>query len=104
MDMTVYKDRMLAFLNDESTYTRKVFAMREAEKLNQQTRAILKKIEKVKKFLHLEEAVRSLTMKGLPKIHKPGIPVCSMTSGIGSALHRLASVSKTSVSCFGFHL
>ncbi|XP_076058584.1 uncharacterized protein LOC143035601 [Oratosquilla oratoria] len=31
-------------------------------------------------------------MKGLPKIHKPGIPLGSITSGIGSALHRLVKV------------
>ncbi|XP_076039302.1 uncharacterized protein LOC143024390 [Oratosquilla oratoria] len=29
-------------------------------------------------------------MRGLPKIHKPGIPMRPITSGIGSAPHRLA--------------
>ncbi len=32
------------------------------------------------------------TTRGLPKLHAPGIPMRPITSGIGSATHRLAKV------------
>jgi hypothetical protein len=42
-------------------------------------------------LLHLlEEAPRNPSMRGLPKVHKPGVPMRPITSGIGSAPHRLA--------------
>ena len=31
-------------------------------------------------------------MRGLPKVHKPGVPMRPITSGIGSAPHRLAKI------------
>ena len=38
----------------------------------------------------IEEDPRPPRMRGLPKLHKPGIPMRPITSGIGSAPHRLA--------------
>ena len=44
-----------------------------------------------KRLLHLlEEKPRPAQMRGLPKLHKEGIPMRPITSGIGSAPHRLA--------------
>ena len=56
-------------------------------------RRILKKSEAGKKLMYtLEEDPRPPTMRGLPKLHKPGIPMRPITSGIGSAPHRLAKI------------
>lgn len=54
------------------------------------TRKILNKTEKLKKLLGLlEEDPEPPKMHGLPKIHKPNIPMRPITSGIVSAPHRL---------------
>ena len=50
------------------------------------------KSKRGKEFLGLlEEAPRSPRMRGLPKVHNQGIPMRHITSGIGSAPHRLAN-------------
>ncbi|XP_076036001.1 uncharacterized protein LOC143021963 [Oratosquilla oratoria] len=50
----------------------------------------------------LEEAPRPPRMRGLPKTHKPGIPMRPITSGIGSAPHRLAKcLAKPLSRCLG---
>lgn len=95
MDKTDYDHKMLELLGDRSTYMEKHdgYAKEEAEKFNREARKILKKSEKGKRLLHLlEEDPRIPRMKGLPKIHKPGIPMRPITSGIGSAPHKLGKV------------
>lgn len=63
------------------------------KKINKEARSILTKTEEGKKLLYLlEEAPRTLTMQGLPKIHKPGVPLRPITLGIGSPTHRLPKV------------
>ena len=53
----------------------------------------MKKSEKGKKLLHLlEEAPAAPRMRGLPKLHKTNVPMRPITSGIGSAPHRLAKL------------
>ena len=87
---------MKNLLDDQGTY-RKVdcgYAKKEAEKFKKEVRKILIRTQKGKKLIgNLEEFPRTSAMKGLPKIHKPGIPMRPITSGIGSAPHRLAKLS-----------
>ncbi|XP_069983582.1 uncharacterized protein [Penaeus vannamei] len=54
-------------------------------------RDVLLRSARGKGLLHLlEEAPRNPSNGGLRKVHKPGVPMRPITSGIGSALHRLA--------------
>lgn len=54
---------------------------------------MLKKSERGKKMYHLlEEAPSVPKMRGLPKMHKDGIPMRPITSGIGSAPHNIAKI------------
>ena len=88
-----YNDKIMNLLNDENTYKKKNhgYITNEALKFNKEVRKILSKTPKGKNLLgFLEEAPRPPRMKGLPKIHKPAIPMRPITSGIGSAPHRLA--------------
>ena len=53
----------------------------------------VKKSERGKQLLHLlEEAPAPPRMRGLPKLHKESTPMRPITSGIGSAPHRLAKL------------
>ncbi|XP_076036929.1 uncharacterized protein LOC143022546 [Oratosquilla oratoria] len=93
MDTSDYNNKMEALLSDTDTYSliSEQQAKDEAIKFNKEVRKILKKTERGKRLLHLlEENPRILTMKGLPKTHKPEIPLRPITSGIGSAPHKLA--------------
>ncbi|XP_076038289.1 uncharacterized protein LOC143023587 [Oratosquilla oratoria] len=86
---------MEELLSDTRTYNkqRDGTAKKEAEYFNKSTRNILKRTEKGKKLFHLlEENPKVPSMKGLPKIHKPEIPLRPITSGIGSAPHKLAKI------------
>ena len=88
-----YVNKMMDLLSDGSTYERKHvgFANSEAEKFKIEARKILRKTAKGKKLIGLlEEAPRPPRMRGLPKVHKPGIPMRPITSGVGSVSHRLA--------------
>ncbi|XP_076065238.1 uncharacterized protein LOC143039251 [Oratosquilla oratoria] len=93
MNKNDYLDKMLDLLNDHTTYERKPDgnADNEAEKFKIEARNILRKSVKGKKLLGLlEEAPRPPLMHGLPKVHKTGMPMRPITSGIGSAPHKLA--------------
>ncbi|XP_076059672.1 uncharacterized protein LOC143036309 [Oratosquilla oratoria] len=93
MNKVDYDNKMLELLNDKDTYKKMDtgFAQREADKLKKNARKILSRSKKGKELLGLlEEAPRPPTMRGLPKIHKPDVPMRPITSGIGSAPHRLA--------------
>ena len=112
MDKVDYTRKMMELLTDKSTYEGKYegFAKEKANEFNKQARKILRKSEKGKKLLHLiEEDPKPPRMRGLPKIHKPGIPMRPITSGIGSAPHRLAKhlakpLSQSLGSISGTHL
>ena len=93
MDKTDYDQKMMDLLNDESSYTKKHdgFNKEEADRFNKEDRSILRRSEEGKMMLHpLEEDPQPPRMKGFPKIHKPNIPMRPITSGIGSAPHKLA--------------
>ena len=82
-------------LNDKEVYEKKApgFTQKASKKFNQETRKVLKKSEGGKQLLHLlEEAPTAPRMRGLPKLHKTGIPMRPITSGIGSAPHRLSKL------------
>ena len=84
---------MMNLLNDDNVYKKvdKGFAASEAEKFNKKARKILSKTAKGKRLISfLEELPKTPRMRGLPKVHKPGIPMRPITSGVGSAPHRLA--------------
>ena len=69
------------------------FADKEAENFKKKARKILTRTDEGKSLLRLlEEAPRPPRMRGLPKVHKAGVPMRPITSGIGSAPHRLAKV------------
>ena len=62
-----------------------------SDKFNKEARRLLRRTEHGKKLLHLlEEKPKPAQMRGLPKVHKAGVPMRPITSGIGSAPHRLA--------------
>ena len=90
-----YQAKMKSLLDDEQTYAKKNngFVKRQSVDFNRQTRKILKKSERGKKLQYLlEQDPRAPKMRGVPKIHKEGVPMRPITSGIGSAPHRLAKV------------
>ncbi|XP_076061529.1 uncharacterized protein LOC143037282 [Oratosquilla oratoria] len=93
MDKTEYIRKMEALLSDTNTYRPQTEqqAKDEANIFNKEARKLLRRTEKGKRLLHLlEENPRIPSMRGLPKTHKPEIPLRPITSGIGSAPHRLA--------------
>ncbi|XP_076058000.1 uncharacterized protein LOC143035193 [Oratosquilla oratoria] len=101
LNKTDYIRKMEDLLSDPDSYRNQNDgkAKKEAEDFNKATRKILKRTERSKKLLHLlEEDPKIPTMKGLPKIHKSSISLRPITSGIGSALHRLAKVLAKSLS------
>ena len=112
MNKNDYVEKMLLLLNDGTTYESKTegYAKREAEKFKVEARRILRKTERGKKMMSLlEEAPRPPRMYGLPKVHKRDIPMRPITSGIGSAPHKLAKclakpLSDTLGSISGAHL
>ena len=93
LDKSDYISKMEDLLSDTDTYNKQLYgrAQDEATGFNKDVRKVLRKTEKGKKLMHLlEENPKIPKMKGLPKIHKPGVPLRPITSGIGSAPHRLA--------------
>ncbi|XP_076037629.1 uncharacterized protein LOC143023045 [Oratosquilla oratoria] len=93
LDKSDYENKMMELLSDGTTYEEKhhSYAEEKTRKFTSRARQILIKTKKGKELLHLlEENPCIPRMRGLPKIHKPGIPMRPITSGIGSAPHRLA--------------
>ena len=93
LDHDAYITKMQDLLQDSNTYCKipKGQIKKESQDFNKSARKILSSSTKGKKLLHLlEETPKSPTMKGLPKIHKPNMPMRPITSGVGSAPHRLA--------------
>ena len=95
MNTEKYDKKMKEMLNDEHIYSKvqNGHGKRQSDTFNKETRKILKRSEKGKKLYHLiEEAPTLPKMKGLPKVHKTDMPMRPITSGIGSAPHRLAKM------------
>ena len=95
MNKTDYIEKMKELLRDRVTYKKEPrgFVAKASIKFNKDARKLLRKSEKGKNLLHLlEEAPEAPRMRELPKLHKDGIPLRPITSGIGSAPHRLAKL------------
>ena len=95
LDKTEYNQKMQDLLESENTYEGKPdgFAKKSSMSFNKNARRLLKKSDKGKMLLHLlEEAPTAPKMRGVPKIHKDGRPMRPITSGVGSAPHRLAKI------------
>ena len=95
MDKKEYVRKMKELLADHEIYQKKPKGNTKKDSLqfNQQARKFLRKSERGRKLQHLlEEDPKAPRMRGLPKVHKPGKPMRPITSGIGSAPHRLAKV------------
>ncbi|XP_063871036.1 uncharacterized protein LOC135106189 [Scylla paramamosain] len=93
MNKADYSVKMMNLLSDTSTYEKKYQGYNNvtSKNFNKEARKILRKSKKGKKLLHLlEENPNPPRMRGLPKTHKPYIPMRPITSGIGSAPHALA--------------
>ena len=93
MDSRDYDEKMQNLLNDAGTYRkeRAGYAKQQSEDFNKKARKLLRKSNKGRKLQYLLEETPSIPkMRGLPKIHKQGTPMRPITSGIGSAPHRLA--------------
>lgn len=102
MDKNDYINKMMDLLNDATTYEKKDigYAISEARTFDKEVRKILRKSERGKKLINLlEESPCPPRMRGLPKVHKPNIPMRPITSGIGSAPHRLAKRLAKPLSC-----
>ncbi|XP_076030898.1 uncharacterized protein LOC143019081, partial [Oratosquilla oratoria] len=84
LNRTDYNIKMMDLLNDTSTYEKKPLgnAEREGLRFKKEARRILMRTNRGKKLVGLlEEAPRPPRMRGLPKTHKPGIPMRPITSG-----------------------
>ena len=70
---------------------------------NKEMRKVLRKSDRGKKLYYMiEEAPSIPKMKGLPKVHKDGMPLRPITSGIGSTPHELAKMlAKPLTKCLG---
>ena len=93
MNKNDYDEKMQNLLSDTTTYRKEKagFVKRQSDEFNKRARKCLRKSNKGRKMQYLlEEAPSAPKMRGLPKMHKPGVPMRPITSGIGSAPHRLA--------------
>ena len=93
MNYEDYVEKMKTLLLDPNTYrSEKTGTCKiRSDKFNKQARKLLRQSEQGKKMQYLlEEKPTSPKMRGQPKTHKQGIPMRPITSGIGSAPHRLA--------------
>ena len=88
-----YNKKMSELLSDGNTYMKMQAesTKKEAENFKKKARKILTRNEDGKALLGLlEEAPKLSRMRGLPKVHRPGVPMRPITSGIDNAPHRLA--------------
>ena len=95
IDSSEYRKKLNDLLADAETYVDKQsgFAAKESVNFNKKVRKILRRSDKGKKLLHLlEESPKAPRLRGLPKVHKAGLPMRPIISGIGSAPHKLAKV------------
>ena len=95
LDKSEYRQKMHEMLNDKETYQKSSnkSIQKASQTFNRNTRRVLRRSERGRKMLPLiEEAPKAPTMRGLPKVHKAGRPMRPITSGVGSAPHRVAKV------------
>ena len=95
MDSSEYLRKLNDLLADAETYVKKEdgFGAKQSKKNQQKCAKDPEKIRRGKKLIHLlEEAPKSPKLKGLPKVHKDGIPMRPIISGVGSAPHKIARV------------
>ena len=93
MDKVDYIQKMNTLLADADVYQSKSVGSgeKEALQLKQRMRQLLLKSDKGRGLLHLlPDNPRIPTAYGLPKTHKPGVPLRPIVSGIGSIVHKLA--------------
>ena len=91
MDTHTYTQKIASLLNDTDTYeTTKISHInKETSKFNKSLRSILK--DEDPSWTRLIEYHPTLPrLYGLPKTHKPNIPLRPIISGIGSATHKIA--------------
>ena len=82
MDKTDYDEKMNDLLKDGTVYETKSkgYAKSESEKFNKNARKILRRSTTGKHLLYtLEETPKPPKMRGLPKVHKSGIPMRPIT-------------------------
>lgn len=90
-----YFTKMQDLLEDSNTYSKSTAGTIDklSKLFNQKARKILKRSQPGKILLKtIEETPSQPKMYGLPKTHKPQIPMRPITSGIGSAPHKLAKI------------
>ena len=90
-----YLDKMADLLSDQENYNTisTGSCAKKAKDFNQAVRKILKRSPEGKSLWYLiEEDPQPPRMYGLPKTHKPDVPMRQITSGCGSAPHRIAKV------------
>ena len=95
MDIKKYTKKMEEMLSDQEVYKKMPagHGKIQSKDFNKEARKILRKSERGKKLNYLiEEAPVLPKMRGLPKIHKDGMPMRPITSGIGSAPHKIAKI------------
>ena len=100
-----YEHKMKSLLQDESTYQKvqQGTCNKKSSTFTNQARKILRQTDSGKKLQYLlEEKPSPPAMRGQPKTHKEGVPMRPITSGIGSAPHRLAKhLAKPLTQCLG---
>ena len=95
MDCSQYLEKLNDLLTDAEIYENKKsgFCTKQSLNFNKKARKIMKQSDQGKRFFHLlEESPKSPRLRGLPKVHKLGMPMRPIISGIGSAPHKLAKV------------
>lgn len=95
MDRSDYLRKMHDLIQDATTYEKTEYGtiQKVSEKFNKDARKILNRSKKGKQFISLlEESPNPPRMRGLPKLHKENIPMRPITSGIGSAPHKLSKM------------
>lgn len=95
LDRQNYEEKMECLLSDKQTYSKKRngFIKTQGVNFNKKARKILKKSERGRTLQYLlEQDPKAPKMRGIPKVHKEGVPMRPITSGIGSAPHRIAKI------------
>ena len=112
LNTTDYINKMHSLLDDQTTYKRvgAGHAKEKSEVFTKVVRSILRDSDSGKKLTRLlPQNPRIPSMRGLPKVHKEGVPMRPITNGTESAPHALASelakpLTKTLGSISGCHL
>ena len=105
MNADDYEAKMRTLLQDRATYenVKQGTCDMKSSTFTRQARKILRQTDSGKKLQYLlEEKPRPPSMRGQPKTHKEGVPMRPITSGIGSAPHRLAKhLARPLTQCLG---